>query len=78
MPQSLSYDERQRLIFDNAASFTSDNPAWESAYVDRMKQLVQRDKNHASVILWSLGNEAFYGRCVPSLFRDTTSSSDCR
>lgn len=60
--QSLSLEKRQKLIEDNAASFTSDNPTWELAYVDRMKQLVQRDKNHASVIIWSLGNEAFYGR----------------
>lgn len=44
-----------------AAKYTSDNPDWRLAYVDRMVQLVQRDKNHASVIMWSLGNEAFYG-----------------
>lgn len=40
----------------------SDNPAWEDAYLDRAVQMVQRDKNHASVICWSLGNESFYGR----------------
>ena len=42
--------------------FTSDNPEWESHYVDRARQMVQRDKNHPCVIMWSLGNEAFYGR----------------
>ena len=41
---------------------TSDNPSWRGAYLDRMEQLIQRDKNHPSVIIWSLGNEAFYGR----------------
>jgi beta-galactosidase len=30
--------------------------------VDRAKQLVHRDKLHPSVIMWSLGNEAFYGK----------------
>jgi len=34
------------------------DPAWGPAYLDRMRNLVERDKNHASVILWSLGNEA--------------------
>ena len=42
--------------------WTSDNPEWEEAYVDRARQAVIRDKNHACIIMWSLGNEAFYGR----------------
>jgi beta-galactosidase len=36
-------------------------PQWRAASVDRMASLVQRDKNHPSVILWSLGNEAGHG-----------------
>jgi beta-galactosidase len=40
----------------------SDDPAWEGAYLDRMRRTVHRDKNHPSVILWSLGNEAGVGR----------------
>jgi beta-galactosidase len=43
------------------ASYLSDNPDWREAYVDRALQMVVRDKNHPSVIMWSLGNEAFYG-----------------
>lgn len=39
----------------------SDNPAWEAAYVDRAVRMVQRDKNHPSVIFWSLGNESGSG-----------------
>lgn len=46
----------------NAASFASDNPEWEAAYLDRARQMVMRDKNHACVVIWSLGNESFYGR----------------
>ena len=37
-------------------------PSWKDAYVERMKQLVHRDKNSPSVVMWSLGNEAYYGR----------------
>ena len=33
-------------------------PAWQFAHLDRTIRLVERDKNHPSVILWSLGNEA--------------------
>lgn len=39
-----------------------DDPAWEAAHVDRAVSVVQRDKNHACVILWSLGNEGGRGR----------------
>jgi beta-galactosidase/evolved beta-galactosidase subunit alpha len=36
-------------------------PEWEAAFVDRMDRMVRRDRNHPSVIIWSLGNEAHYG-----------------
>lgn len=36
-------------------------PSWENAHVDRMVRLVKRDKNHPSVIIWSMGNEAGNG-----------------
>ncbi|GAA0234463.1 glycoside hydrolase family 2 TIM barrel-domain containing protein [Cryptosporangium japonicum] len=39
----------------------SDDPAWQGAYLDRMQRTVHRDKNHASVVIWSLGNESGTG-----------------
>jgi beta-galactosidase len=36
-------------------------PAWSAAFLDRAVRLAERDKNHPSVIFWSLGNEAGYG-----------------
>lgn len=36
-------------------------PAWRAAFVDRAMRMVERDKNHPSVIAWSLGNESGYG-----------------
>lgn len=62
IPEEVDYEERKKLTFTHAAKFTSDNPSWKAAYLDRMAQLIHRDKNHASVIIWSLGNEAFYGQ----------------
>ncbi len=35
-----------------------DNPVWTAAVVDRMERMVLRDRNHACVFMWSLGNEA--------------------
>jgi len=40
----------------------SNDPAWEEAYLDRAARMVERDKNHPSVIMWSLGNESGYGQ----------------
>jgi beta-galactosidase len=37
------------------------DPRYLGAFVDRVSRMVRRDKNHASVILWSLGNESGYG-----------------
>jgi len=37
------------------------NPIWEKAHIDRTRRMVERDKNHPSVIIWSLGNEAGNG-----------------
>ncbi|GAA1957785.1 glycoside hydrolase family 2 TIM barrel-domain containing protein [Catenulispora subtropica] len=39
----------------------SDDPAWREAILDRTERLVERDKNHPSVIVWSLGNESGTG-----------------
>ena len=36
-------------------------PEWKEAHLDRMKRMVERDKNHASVVLWSMGNESGMG-----------------
>ncbi|NMO49598.1 DUF4981 domain-containing protein [Actinoplanes sp. TBRC 11911] len=40
----------------------SDDPAWADVYLDRMRRTVERDKNLACVVMWSLGNEAGWGR----------------
>lgn len=64
----LDYDIKKNMVRDKPARWTSDNPDWEEAYVDRARQAVSRDKNHPSVIMWSLGNEAFYGRNFQAMY----------
>lgn len=39
----------------------ADDPAWESAIVDRVKLMVERDKNRFCIVMWSMGNESAYG-----------------
>jgi beta-galactosidase len=52
-----------------AEKWTSDNPSWRAAYLDRIHQVVQRDKNHPSVIIWSLGNESWYGQNHAAMYK---------
>ena len=39
----------------------SEDPAWRAAFLDRSDRMIARDKNHPSVIIWSLGNESGTG-----------------
>jgi len=39
----------------------ANDPAWEAAFLERGARMVARDKNHPSILIWSLGNEAGYG-----------------
>ena len=43
------------------------DPNWKAASVDRMASVVQRDKNHPSIIFWSLGNEAGFGDNIKAM-----------
>ncbi len=46
---------------DHANQSISEMPSWIPAFVDRIDRMVLRDRNHPSVIMWSLGNEAGAG-----------------
>ncbi len=49
----------------------SDADEWRDAYVDRMVRMVERDKNHPSVVIWSLGNESDFGENHVAMAEDT-------
>lgn len=46
---------------DGALETLSNEPAWRTAFLERVARMVERDKNHPCVIVWSLGNESGYG-----------------
>ncbi|MBB6459048.1 glycoside hydrolase family 2 TIM barrel-domain containing protein [Flammeovirga kamogawensis] len=61
----------------DTARHTAYNPEWYEAHFDRVKSMVERDKNHPSVILWSMGNECGNGDTFFKIYdwlkeRDTT------
>lgn len=45
----------------------SDDPIWTEAYVDRGRRLMEQDKNHACVIMWSVGNESGIGQNLKAI-----------
>ncbi|GLS91100.1 beta-galactosidase [Psychromonas marina] len=49
----------------------SNDNSWLSAYMRRMTRMVERDKNHASIIIWSLGNESGIGHNHHAMYQWT-------
>jgi len=44
---------------------------WEGAFMSRMSRMVMRDRNHTSIITWSLGNESGYGKNFETIYHWT-------
>ena len=64
-------DEYGLYVFDEAdlethgmKSVLSGGPQWKEAYLDRERRMLERNKNHPSVIVWSMGNESGYGENI--------------
>ena len=50
-------DNKEADLEDHANQSISDMPSWIPAFVDRVERMILRDRNHPSIIFWSLGNE---------------------
>ncbi len=48
--------------------YLDDKPEWQDAFVDRGVSMVHRDKNHPSIIFWSMGNETGYGKAFDVMY----------
>lgn len=53
--------ETHGFYFSRHLKHPASEPIWAPAMIDRVIGMVERDKNHACIICWSLGNEAGYG-----------------
>lgn len=53
--------------FGLSSKYMGDSPEWKQSHIERAISLVQRDKNHACVIFWSLGNEGGKGRNMEAM-----------
>ena len=42
-------------------TWITDDESWKNVYVDRSVRMVKRDRNHPSIIMWSMGNESAFG-----------------
>lgn len=64
--------------YENSVDFISDgtdgatlakDPIWKAAHLDRTKRMLERTKNHPSIIIWSLGNEAGNGENLEACYQ---------
>ncbi len=62
----------------NGFEFINNNPQWLPQFIDRTERLVERDKNHPSVIIWSLGNEAGDGNSFKETYKWIKNRDDSR
>jgi beta-galactosidase len=65
---ALNIHQVMQRAHEMSAEWVADNPEWTEAHVDRAVELVERYKNHTSVVIWSLGNEASYGRNLAAMY----------
>lgn len=56
---------------NNPRNRLSNDPEWKAAYLDRVERMVERDKNHPSVVIWSMGNESGDGPNVAAAYQWT-------
>jgi len=56
----------------------TDDESWQEALVDRMARMVIRDRNHPSIIMWSLGNEAGVGKNLAAMSNRTRNLDNSR
>ena len=70
--------KKETSFEENTPGWPNSEPEWKEACIDRMKRMVERDKNHASVIFWSIGNESGYGPNFDAMTQWTKSRDSSR
>ena len=65
-------------IEDHANQTITGDTTWREAFVDRITRLVTRDRNHPSVLMWSLGNESGDDRNMQACYEEAKRLDDTR
>lgn len=71
MDEANMESHEMRFTWTNGGMLPGDRPEWLAASVARMEAVIERDKNHPSVIMWSLGNEAGQGSTFVTMAEKT-------
>jgi len=69
--------QKNGVLHQDETTVPNDHPEWQAIVLDRAKSMLQRDKNHASIIIWSCGNESCGGKDIYEMsqyFRKTDPS----
>lgn len=69
--------QKMGAIAPDENTVPGDNPAWRDIVLDRAASMLQRDKNHPSILIWSCGNESYGGSnifAMSAYFRSMDSS----
>jgi len=54
----------------HATEYVSEKEVWRNAYVERVQKMVLRDRNHASILFWSAGNESGFGKNICEVIKE--------
>lgn len=63
---------------DPSWNVPGDKEEWKAAVLDRAKSMLERDKNHPSILIWSCGNESYAGTCIEAMSEYFHSKDDAR
>ncbi|MCM1190139.1 MAG: DUF4981 domain-containing protein [bacterium] len=64
-----SWDSALRGVIPKESVVPGNRPEWNAAMLDRVNSMYQRDKNHAAILIWSCGNEAYGGKNIYDMSR---------
>ncbi|MDD4849202.1 MAG: glycoside hydrolase family 2 TIM barrel-domain containing protein, partial [Gemmiger sp.] len=67
--------QKRGLVLADTDTLPGDNPAWRDAVLARAAAMLERDKNHPCVLMWSCGNESFGGKTLQEM-HDYFSTAD--
>lgn len=61
--------ETHGFEIEGIPSLLVEDERWKNAYLDRARRTVMRDRNHACILMWSLGNESYWGSNFSAMYQ---------